>query len=147
MPMAAQGEHDPGPDALSAGLGPQEIDSRLAAALARVPGAIGLNNHMGSRFTADRAALVPVAEALARRHLLFFDSRTTPQTQVVPVARAFGVASAGRDVFLDDEQSASAVDAQLAALESRARAQGVAIAIGHPHGVTLAALGAWTARA
>ncbi|MEI9992159.1 MAG: divergent polysaccharide deacetylase family protein [Rhizomicrobium sp.] len=147
MPMQAEGDHDPGPLALTTGLGPDEIRRRLVAALARVPDAIGINNHMGSRLTADRASLIPVAEELAARHLFFFDSRTTPQTQVVPVARAFGVASAGRDVFLDDEQTAGAVGAQLMELEARARAQGIAIAIGHPHDVTLAALAVWTARA
>lgn len=147
MPMQAEGDHDPGPLALITGLAPDEIRRRLVAALARVPGAIGINNHMGSRATADRATLIPVAEELAARHLFFFDSRTTPETQVVPVARAFGVASTGRDVFLDDEQTAGAVDAQLKELEARARAQGIAIAIGHPHDVTLAALAAWTARA
>lgn len=147
MPMQAEGDHDPGPFALTTGLAPEEIRRRLADALARVPGAIGINNHMGSRVTADRATLIPVAEELASRHLFFFDSRTTPDTQVVPVARAFGVASTGRDVFLDDEQTADAVGAQLMELEARARAQGIAIAIGHPHAVTLAALSVWTARA
>ncbi len=147
MPMEAQGEHNPGPDALTVGLTPAEIVRRLDAALARVPGAIGINNHMGSRFTADRDGLVAVDEELSRRHLLFFDSRTTARTQVVPLARGIGVASAGRDVFLDDEESVGAVDTQLKELEARARAQGVAIAIGHPHDVTLAALAQWTARA
>jgi uncharacterized protein len=146
MPMEAQGEHDAGPLALTAGLAPDEIRRRLDAALARVPQAIGINNHMGSRVTADRATLIPVAEDLARRHLFFFDSRTTPDTQVVAVARAFGVASTGRDVFLDDEETADAIGVQLQALEARARAQGVAIAIGHPHDVTLSAIAAWTAR-
>ncbi|MEJ0025905.1 MAG: divergent polysaccharide deacetylase family protein [Rhizomicrobium sp.] len=147
MPMQAEGDHDPGPSALTTGLAPDEIRRRVVAALARVPDAIGINNHMGSRVTADRATLIPVAEELAARHLFFFDSRTTPETQVVPVARAFGVASTGRDVFLDDEQTAGAVGAQLAEIEARARAQGIAIAIGHPHDVTLAALAVWTARA
>ena len=147
MPMQAEGDHDPGPFALTTGLSPDEIRRRLSDALARVPGAIGINNHMGSRVTADRTTLIPVAEELAARHLFFFDSRTTPDTQVVPVARAFGVASTGRDVFLDDEQTADAVGAQLMELEARARAQGVAVAIGHPHAVTLAALSVWTARA
>jgi polysaccharide deacetylase 2 family uncharacterized protein YibQ len=147
MPMQAEGDHNPGPLALTTALPPEEIRARLVAALARVPGAIGINNHMGSKFTADRAALIPVAEELAARHLFFFDSRTTAATQVVDVAHAFGVASTGRDVFLDDEQTADAVGAQLMELESRARAQGVAIAIGHPHDVTLAALAQWSAHA
>ena len=147
MPMEAEGNHNPGPFALTTALAPADIRARIAAALARVPEATGINNHMGSRFTASRDALIPVAEELAARHLFFFDSRTTPRTQVVPVSRAFGVASAGRDVFLDDEQTADAVGAQLMELEQRARAAGVAIAIGHPHAVTLAALRDWTARA
>lgn len=147
MPMEAEGLHDPGPEAITLGLAPEEIRRRLTLALARVPGAVGLNNHMGSRVTADRATLIPVAEELAARHLFFFDSRTTPATEVVQVARAFGVLSAGRDVFLDDEQTAGAVETELAELEARARHQGVAIAIGHPHDVTLTALAAWTARA
>jgi len=147
MPMEAVGDHDPGPLVLTVGMAPDEIRRRLTTALDRVPGAIGINNHMGSRFTADRDALVPVVEELAARHLIFFDSRTTADTKVVSVAHAFGVPSAGRDVFLDDEQTADAVGAQLQELEVRARATGIAIAIGHPHEVTLAALTAWTARA
>ena len=147
MPMQATGAEYPGPMALRTDLLPGEIQRRLVAALLRVPGAIGINNHMGSAFTADANALIPVCEELAARHLVFFDSRTTPDTQVVRVAHAFGVASAERDVFLDDEQTAGAVDVQLAELEAKARQQGVAIAIGHPHDVTLAALAAWTAQA
>lgn len=144
VPMEAEGAHNAGPFALRRDLLPAELRRRLADALARVPGAIGINNHMGSRLTADREALIPIAEELSARHLFFFDSRTTAATQVVPVSRAFGVASAGRDVFLDDEQTAPAVGAQLMELEEKARALGVAIAIGHPHDVTLSALAAWT---
>ena len=145
MPMEALGNHNPGMNALMVGLPAAEIRRRLDWAFARVPGFSGINNHEGSRFTADAAALVPVVEALAPRHVYFFDSRTAPDSQVVRVAHAFGVASAERDIFLDDENTAAAVAAQLTALEARARAQGVAIAIGHPHDATLAALARWTA--
>jgi polysaccharide deacetylase 2 family uncharacterized protein YibQ len=144
VPMEPDGADNPGPNALTTGLDAAEIVRRLDWALSRVPGYSGINNHMGSRFTADRAALVPVAEALADKHVFFLDSRTTTGTVVVPVARAFGVPSAGRDVFLDDEQVVGAVDQQIAALEARAREQGVAIGIGHPHAVTMSALEAWT---
>ncbi len=147
VPMEPDGAENTGPNALLTGLDAGEIARRLDWALARVPGFNGINNHMGSRFTSDRAALVPVMEDLAGRHVFFLDSRTTPDTVVVPLARAFGVASAGRDVFLDDEQSAGAVGQQLAELERRAREEGVAIAIGHPHDVTLAALAVWAAHA
>lgn len=145
VPMEAMGAHDPGPFALTAGMTSDQIIRRLDWALSRVPGYVGINNHEGSRFTADRAGLAPVMEHLASRHVFFFDSRTTADSQVLPVARAFGVASASRDVFLDDVATIDAVDAQLRALEKRAREQGTAIAIGHPREITLDAVAYWAA--
>ena len=145
VPMQAEDDENPGPMALRIDHPPQETVRRLEWALSRVPGFAGINNHMGSRFTEDRAALVPVIEALYDRRVFFFDSRTSAASQVVPVARAFGVPSAARDVFLDDVQKPEAVAVQLALLQKEARASGVAIAIGHPHDVTLAALARWCA--
>jgi hypothetical protein len=146
LPMQAESrEEDPGPMALRTDLPLPEINRRIDWAFSRVPGFIGINNHMGSLYTQDRAALVPVAEAVADRHVFFLDSRTTQNSQIVPVARAFGAASASRDVFLDDVQDPRQVADQLAELERYARASGVAIAIGHPHSVTLDVLGPWCA--
>jgi len=118
---------------------------RLDWALTRVRGYSGINNHEGSVFTQNRQALAAVAEALYGRGVFFLDSRTTANSQVVPVARGFGVPSAGRDVFLDDARTEAAVQAQLLELEQKARRNGVAIAIGHPHDVTLDALTRWCA--
>ncbi len=145
VPMQAIGAQNPGPMALSPSLAPDENIRRLDWAFTRVPGYAGINNHEGSLFTSNRAALVPVIEHLADRHAFFFDSRTTSDSQVVSVARAFGVASAARDVFLDDVQTIDAVDAELRMLEARARESGVAIAIGHPHEITLDAVAYWVA--
>jgi len=146
VPMESPKVGDPSlKDALRRDLAADENTRRLEAALARVPGAAGINNHEGSTFTADRLALIPVAEALYGRHIFFLDSRTTPLSQVVPVARAFGVPSSDRDVFLDDDPSAPAVEAQLRELEKIARSQGVAIAIGHPHAATLDIVTRWCA--
>ena len=144
VPMEAEGSIDPGPMALRTGA--DNIAERLEWHLARVPGAIGINNHEGSKFTADAGSLTPVVKELAARHLFFFDSRTGTRSKVVAVARHFGVESAGRDVFLDDTVTEAAVAGQLQALAATARAQGVAIAIGHPHEVTLRMLAAWLAQ-
>jgi polysaccharide deacetylase 2 family uncharacterized protein YibQ len=132
-------------NALRRDLPAEENVRRLEWALSRVPFYAGINNHEGSLFTADRLALIPVAETLYGRGVFFLDSRTTALTQVVPVARAFGVPSSDRDVFLDDDQSSPAVLAQLRELEKIARANGVAIAIGHPHAATLDILTRWCA--
>ena len=117
--------------------------ARLEWNIARVPGLIGVNNHQGSRFTEDAAALEPVMQALAARHLFFFDSRTAPGTVAVAVARRHDLLSAGRDVFLDNVEEDAAVRRQLDRLMAIARRRGVAIAIGHPHDVTLAVLASW----
>jgi hypothetical protein len=141
VPMEAVGPIDPGPMALK--VGAPDNAARLAWNIARVPGLVGINNHEGSKFTADAAALTPVVRAVAARHLFFFDSRTSADSKVVEIARDAGAPSAGRDIFLDDTPDESAVRKQLAALAALARKQGVAIAIGHPHDATLKVLAQW----
>lgn len=143
VPMQPLSNTDPGPMALKPGMSGEEIAKRLGWDLSRVPGLVGINNHEGSRFTADAAALAPVMATLKARHLFFFDSRTGPSSAVPQAAAKAGVMSAGRDVFLDDDRSPAAVKAQLALLVRQAKRNGVAIAIGHPHAVTLDLLAAW----
>jgi polysaccharide deacetylase 2 family uncharacterized protein YibQ len=82
-------------------------------------------------------------EELRARGLVFLDSRTSPSSAGVRLAVAYGVPHAARDVFLDDDQAPSAIAKQLARLEQVARQHGSAIAIGHPHDATIAALKAW----
>jgi len=143
VPMQALGREDPGPMTLKTGMAPDEIARRLGWNLARVPGLVGINNHEGSRFTADAAALAPVMATLRARHLFFFDSRTGPDSRVPVAAHAAGVMTAGRDIFLDDDPREAAVSAQLEMLAREAKRNGVAIAIGHPHDATLRLLKDW----
>ncbi|MCX7280910.1 MAG: divergent polysaccharide deacetylase family protein [Alphaproteobacteria bacterium] len=145
VPMQALGLEDPGPMTLTTGMAPNEIASRMSWNLTRVPGLVGINNHEGSRFTADAVGLAPVMATLRARHLFFFDSRTGPDSAVPAAARAAGVMTAGRDVFLDDDQREAAVSAQLEILAREAKRRGVAIAIGHPHDATLRLLKDWLA--
>jgi uncharacterized protein len=145
VPMQALNGKEPGAMGLKPDMTAEEITRRMGWNLARVPGLVGINNHEGSRFTADAGALEPVMASLKARHLFFFDSRTGPQSAVRGVARAAGVMTAGRDVFLDDDQSEAAVSAELENLVREAKRSGVAIAIGHPHDVTLTLLAKWLA--
>jgi hypothetical protein len=143
VPMQALNGSDPGPHGLKPGMTAQEVSRLLGWNLARVPGLVGINNHEGSRFTADARLLAPVMATLKARHLFFFDSRTSAQTEVAQAARAAEVMTAARDVFLDDDPQAAAVNAQLERLVGEAKRTGVAIAIGHPHDVTLKLLAQW----
>ena len=144
VPMEPIGKgFDAGPSPLDVDLGSEEVLQRLRWDLGRFEGYVGIDNHMGSRFTADAEALQPVMHELHDRGLLFIDSRTVAHSAGGEVARKYGVPHAGRDVFLDDEISAPAIAVQLAELERVARRTGSAIAIGHPHDATLEALRDW----
>ncbi len=87
--------------------------------------------------------MAPVIAELRAHGLLFLDSRTTAKSAGIRLAAADGVPHAGRDVFLDDDLAPAAIARQLAELEAVARRRGSAIAIGHAHDTTLAALRAW----
>jgi polysaccharide deacetylase 2 family uncharacterized protein YibQ len=146
VPMQPLGARDPGPMALKPGMTEDEITRRLAWNLARVPHLAGVNNHEGSLFTSNAAALAPVMATLKARGLFFLDSRTSGGSVGEMAARTAGVATGGRDIFLDDDPAPAAVAAQLEALAREARRSGAAIAIGHPHAATLKALAVWLAQ-
>jgi hypothetical protein len=143
MPMEPVGGQWPGPDALLSSLSEPDFALRLEKSLQSFSGFVGINNHMGSRLTADHHWMDVVMRALRQRDLLFLDSRTTPSSVADAAARRQGVPSAVRDVFLDNENSLPAVQAQLGLVERVARQAGAAIAIGHPYGATLEALRGW----
>ncbi|NMM44014.1 divergent polysaccharide deacetylase family protein [Rhodospirillaceae bacterium KN72] len=144
MPMAPLDlSVDPGPNALQKELGPSEIIRRLDWNLDQIGGYVGINNHMGSRFTADRDGMRLVMAELKRRGLLFVDSITTTDSQGYKVAAESGVPYAVRDVFLDHVIDTASIRKQLQRVEETARRTGHAIAIGHPHDETLAVVGPW----
>ncbi len=136
---------DMGPNGLAIDQPRDEVLRRLRWDLGRFDGYVGINNHMGSRFTTDRQAMTWVIGELRSRGLMFLDSRTIGSTVGESVASLEDVPYAGRDVFLDDDLQAQAVEARLMDAEAVARRKGTAIAIGHPHDATLAALNQWIA--
>jgi polysaccharide deacetylase 2 family uncharacterized protein YibQ len=136
---------DMGPNGLATNQPKEEVLRRLDWDLGRFDGYVGINNHMGSRFTGDAQAMGWVMDELKARGLMFLDSRTIAGSLGAKAAAADGVPYAERDVFLDDEQTAGAVDQQLKEVEAIAKKKGTAIAIGHPHDVTIAALTSWIA--
>lgn len=134
---------DPGPNALTVDLSDDEIRRRLDWALDSFDGYVGINNHMGSRFTSEGPGMEVVMDELKARGLLFLDSRTVQHSVGATVAAAHGVPHAGRHFFIDNELTIAEVNHELADTERVARQTGFAVAIGHPHDVTIAALKAW----
>lgn len=140
MPMEPMGGADPGPGALLLSLDPAERDRRLVSALAAFDHLDGVNNHMGSRITADRTAMDGVMQRLQGRGLFFLDSRTTGTTRAADAARQAGLVTLSRDVFLDPDGTGAEAPDQLQRSLGIARKTGQVIAIGHPHRLTLDAL-------
>jgi len=144
MPMRPHNpEVDPGPDVLDITVGAGELRRRLRHNLDRFIGYVGINNHMGSRFTESGAGTELVAAELRARGLLFLDSLTSPNSVAAASARTAGVPTVERDVFLDNVDSVEEVRRRLEQTERVAREQGTAIAIGHPRDATLAVLMHW----
>jgi polysaccharide deacetylase 2 family uncharacterized protein YibQ len=134
---------DPGPNVLLTGLDSEEIRHLLEWNLGRIEGYVGINNHMGSKFTADPSGMAVVMEILKLRGLLFLDSRTTGRSVGAKLARELGVPVAERNIFLDTVNETAAVDVRLRELEQLARRRGYAVAIGHPRDATLESLEGW----
>lgn len=134
---------NPGKGALFVDGGAAELRRVLAGHLDRFGGYVGVNNHMGSRFTRDREAMRTVLGELKTRGLMFLDSKTTLGSQAPGLAEGLRLPLAERDVFIDAERAPGAIAFQLARLERLARERGIAVAIGHPHDMTLDALRAW----
>ncbi|WP_291842520.1 divergent polysaccharide deacetylase family protein [Maricaulis sp.] len=145
MPMEPVGLADPGPNALRIGLSDADLQARMRWAMAQVPGAIGLNNHMGSRFTADPRALRVALAAISHENPLFLDSLTTAASRGGAVASGLGLRSIERDIFLDHDLDTVSIRARLDEAVALARENGFAVVIGHPHTLTLETLEAWLA--
>lgn len=125
---------------LRVGMNPDQVKSALEGMLETVPHAAGVNNHQGSRATADLPLMQALMPALRGRNLFFVDSRTTAATVAYDAAERAGVPAASRKVFLDDTPSKEAILAQLQLAARDASRDGSAIAIGHPRPATIAAL-------
>jgi len=125
---------------LRVGMSVAQVDATLAGMLETVPYAAGVNNHQGSRATADPALMQALMPALRQRGLFFVDSRTDAKTVAYDMAERAGVPAASRKVFLDDTPSRDAILKQLDLAARHAQRDGFTIAIGHPRPATIAAL-------
>jgi hypothetical protein len=129
----------PGPGAVLTTMSDAEIARATRANVAAVPHARGVNNHMGSRATADRRVMTDVLGALPHG-MYFIDSRTTASSVGEAMARRMNIRTAARSVFLDDVPQEAAIRGQLRELEREAAARGVAVGIGHMYPATIKVL-------
>ena len=141
LPLQPKGnEWDPGPGALTLADSPEVQKAKLDRCLEEVPHAVGINNHMGSLFTEDEAAMTRLMVEINSKALSFVDSYTSSSSVGFDIAQDFNVKSARRNVFLDNILDEKKICIQLEKLIHIAEKNGVGIGIAHPHQETLAAL-------
>lgn len=143
MPMQPQQQAPLERNTLTTDMPRQTLQQTLRHALSRVPNAIAINNHMGSKLTQNTQAMDWVMTVLAEQGLSFLDSRTTPQTVAFQRAKANGVPALRRHIFIDHFRTRLFIRQQLTLALEQARKYGDVVAIGHPDPVTLATLQAW----
>ena len=131
---------NPGPGALTTAMDPEIMQSVFQSDLQAVPKAIGVNNHMGSRFTANPQAMRNLMALIRPRSLFFLDSVTASNSVAYDLAHEMGVKTERRTVFLDNDQHPDKIMAQLALLVRLAGEHGQAVGIGHPYPATVEAL-------
>jgi polysaccharide deacetylase 2 family uncharacterized protein YibQ len=146
LPMETLSGLNPGPGEVTTEMSDAQIVAQVQSDLAEVPLARGVNNHEGSKASADTRVMRAVLGVLAQRSLFFIDSRTNAASVGEVTARAMGVPTAARDVFLDNQADVAYSEAQLSQAAAIAQRTGSAIAIGHPRPTTLAAVRAMIPR-
>lgn len=120
-----------GPGALTSDLTDNEIRRRVEAAIADVPYAIGMNNHMGSKITADERIMRIVLTVCKEHGLFFLDSRTTYKTVVPKIAEEVGIPLVSNDVFLDDIYTERHISKQISVLRKLLETNESCVMIGH----------------
>ena len=140
LPMEPKGGASLGGNAILVGLDDEEIRRRVRRALQNVPHARGLNNHMGSKATADKRVMRLVLSELKDRNLLFLDSRTTASSVAYQLAVDMDIRAFNRDLFIDEIADAPTIRDKLWELAAIAAQSGQAVGVGHNRRETLIAL-------
>jgi polysaccharide deacetylase 2 family uncharacterized protein YibQ len=140
LPMETMSGMNPGPGKVTTEMDDAAIAEQVQHDLDDVDLATGVNNHEGSKATADARVMNDIATVLARDDRFFIDSMTSSKSVAEATARAHGVRVAARDVFLDNRADVAYTEGQLRSAAAIAKRTGSAIAIGHPRPTTLEAV-------
>jgi len=133
--------NDPGKGALLTEMSEGEVAAQVGRNLDALPAVDGVNNHMGSKFTGDERLMRVALEVIKGRGDLFFlDSWTSPDSKAYEIAREVGLKTTKRGIFLDNRQDHAYIRGKVEELIDRAKRDGAAVAIGHPHDETISVL-------
>ena len=138
MPMESE-NYSPGEDEykLLTSMTSELLENKLIQAFESLPEAIGMNNHQGSKATSDSKTMTVLASVLKDRGKYFIDSRTSSLTIGEKTMVSFGVPTARRNIFLDNNNNLDRIEEQMNKLANSAKKNGVAVGLGHARKNTL----------
>lgn len=141
MPMESE-NYSPGEDEykLLTSMTSELLENKLIQAFESLPEAIGMNNHQGSKATSDSKTMTVLASVLKDRGKYFIDSRTSSLTIGEKTMISFGVPTARRNIFLDNNNDLDRIEEQMNKLANSAKKNGVAVGLGHARKNTLSVL-------
>ncbi|NOY59384.1 MAG: divergent polysaccharide deacetylase family protein [Calditrichaeota bacterium] len=119
---------------------PGIIRLRIQKAISEIPVAAGINNHQGSKATADRKVMNVALREIKRNHLFFIDSRTNSKSVALDVAKKIHLASAANQMFIDAREDEDFMKMQMKRLADMANKKGRVIGIAHVRKKTLQVL-------
>ena len=137
LPMQAEIDDDNGPFLIGVKMGRDEIREKTAKAMDELPGAVGVNNHRGSRATSDWDAMVPVMDEIRKREMIFVDSSTSEKSIAYNVAKAAGIRTLKNRGFLDGTQNKDAIEARFTEIVKNTVKHGSLVVICHFRPATL----------
>ena len=141
MPMESE-NYSPGEDEykLLTSMTSELLENKLIQAFESLPEAIGMNNHQGSKATSDSKTMTVLASVLKSRGKYFIDSRTSSLTIGEKTMTSFGVPTARRNIFLDNNNDLDMIEEQINKLANSAKKNGVAVGLGHARKNTLSVI-------
>ena len=141
MPMESE-NYSPGEDEykLLTSMTSELLENKLIQAFESLPEAIGMNNHQGSKATSDSKTMTVLASVLKDRGKYFIDSRTSSLTIGEKTMISFGVPTARRNIFLDNNNDLDKIEEQMYKLANSAKKNGVAVGLGHARKNTLSVI-------
>ncbi len=140
LPMATDADEPPEPGEIHVGMSRDAVARVFEENLATVPGAVGVNNHKGSKLTTLETEMSTFMSILGESSLYFVDSMTTSESVALDVAREFGLKAIGNDIFLDNERDMVNIEVRLNELMRTAERRGYAVGICHAKTATVDAL-------
>ncbi len=109
----------------------KQLEEVISKSIAAVPHAIGVNNHMGSKATADKRTMARLMRIMKKHKLHFLDSVTNRRSIAYPFAIQTGVLALKMTTYIDNIYSSISVEQKLEAVVKNLKKTKTAIVIGH----------------